>query len=240
MLVHGFTQTRRSWSLVADALFGAGFEVVAVDAPGHGGSRNSRVDLWGAAQELIEAGGPATYVGYSMGARIALHAALAAPSTVKRLVLLSAAAGIEQASERSERRTSDEELARALERDGLEAFLGRWMNNPLFATLTPEAAAISDRLDNSVDGLASSLRLCGTGSQDPPLWDRLGELTMPTLVVAGALDVKFAALARRLAAGVGPAASLRLIADAGHAAHLEKPAEFVAVVLQFLFGNPSP
>lgn len=240
VLVHGFTQTNQSWSTAADGLADEGFEVVLVDAPGHGRSRDMRVDLWHAGAALIEVGGDATYVGYSMGARIALHAALLHPDRVRRLVMLGSTAGIDDPTERRERRRADEALAVSLETDGLEPFLKRWMASPLFATLSPEAAGRESRLANSVEGLASSLRLCGTGTQDPPLWDRLGELHMPTLLLAGELDTKFRALARRLAVAIGQSASVELIAGAGHSAHLEQPKRFLAVLRQFLVGNPSP
>ena len=240
VLVHGFTQTSQSWSSLADALAGEGFEVVLVDAPGHGRSRDVRVDLWEAGAALLEVGGDATYVGYSMGARMALHAALLPTERVRALVLLGATAGIDDPGEREDRRRHDEALAVSLETDGLEAFLIRWMASPLFATLSPQAAGRESRLTNSIEGLASSLRLCGTGTQDPPLWDRLGALARPTLVLAGELDPKFATLAHRLAGAIGRSASVVLIPGAGHTAHLEQPTRFLAVLRQFLVGNPSP
>jgi pimeloyl-ACP methyl ester carboxylesterase len=67
-----------------------------------------------------------------------------------------------------------------------------------------------------------------------PVWDRLGELTMPTLVVAGAEDEKFAALASRLAGAIGANAELALVAGCGHAVPLEAPAEFARLVGDFL------
>ncbi len=71
-------------------------------------------------------------------------------------------------------------------------------------------------------GLAASLRLAGTGTQEP-LWDRLAGLDMPVLVVAGELDEAFAAAGRRLAAPSAPTPTLVLLPGAGHACHLERP-----------------
>ena len=68
------------------------------------------------------------------------------------------------------------------------------MAQPLFATLR-RRRGLDDRRRNTVGGLASSLRLAGTGAQEP-LWDRLGELPMPVLLVAGALDTRFVAARR--------------------------------------------
>ena len=232
VLVHGFTQTRRSWDPLLHR-FSAAHRVIVVDAPGHGRSGNLTGDLWQGAQWLGEAGGRGAYVGYSMGGRLALHLALLRPELVTRLVLVGATAGLDTDEERRERRAADEQLAQGLERDGLEAFLERWLAGPLFATLSPEAAGRADRLENTVEGLATSLRLTGTGTQES-LWSRLDELTMPVLLVAGERDEKFTALAHRMAEAWGGPASVRIIPDAGHACHAERPEAFVDLVLAFL------
>jgi pimeloyl-ACP methyl ester carboxylesterase len=84
-----------------------------------------------------------------------------------------------------------------------------------------------------VDGLASSLRLAGTGTQEP-LWGRLGSLAMPVLVTAGEHDAKFTALARRLVDSIGTNARMAVVPGAGHAAHLEQPEAFLALVRSWL------
>ncbi len=243
-LVHGFTQTGRSWGPIAARLAAAGHEVVCPDLPGHGEASDVRADLPGGADRLAAACGPCTYVGYSMGGRHCLHLALARPGLVQRLVLVGATAGIDDPAERAARRAADEALALTLdhppvergspgERQRLDAFLGSWLARPLFATLPLDRAGIEDRRRNTVDGLAASLRLAGTGTQEP-LWDRLASLSMPVLIMAGALDAKFSALAHRMAAGVGPNARVEVLPGAGHAAHLEQPDAFAQAVLRFL------
>jgi 2-succinyl-6-hydroxy-2,4-cyclohexadiene-1-carboxylate synthase len=236
VLVHGFTQTGRSWDRVAADL-ARDHEVVRVDAPGHGGSAEVRADLWEGADLLAEAGGPAVYVGYSMGGRLALHLALHHPQLVSGLVVLGATAGLDEAAARAARRASDEALAEELERDGVEAFLDRWLSQPLFVGVPADAVERAARSTNTVAGLASSLRLAGTGTQEPPLWRRLGELRahdIPALVLAGERDARFTALARRLADAIGPTATCASIAGAGHAAHLEQPAAFLAALRAWL------
>lgn len=232
VLVHGFTQTAACWGPEADEL-AVDHEVVRVDAPGHGGSAEVAADLEEGGRLLVAAGEDATYVGYSMGARLALHAALAEPARVRGLVLLGATAGIDDDAERSARRAADEMLADRLEADGLEPFLDAWLAQPLFAGIPPERSFRAERLANTIPGLASSLRLAGTGTQQPR-WDDLGQLTMPVLVLAGADDAKFAALAARLVDGIGASATLALIEGAGHAAHLEQPHRFLAAVRPWL------
>jgi len=232
VLVHGFTQTRRSWGPAASGL-ARHRQVVLVDAPGHGRSGGVRAGLWDGAALIGDVGGRADYVGYSMGGRFLLHLALARPELVTRLVLVGATPGIEELPDRMERRKGDREWAQLLVDEGMESFLDRWLAGPLFRGLSAEAAGREARLENTVTGLASSLRLAGTGSQEP-LWDRLAGLAMPVLLVVGGKDDKFRAIAERMADGIGANASLAVIEGAGHAAHLEDTGRFVEVVDAFL------
>ncbi|CAN5636802.1 2-succinyl-6-hydroxy-2,4-cyclohexadiene-1-carboxylate synthase [soil metagenome] len=244
VLVHGFTQTHVSWGPVAADLCGD-HVVTAVDAPGHGGSAGVVTDLAAGADLLGRTGSPtgpgdparpAVYVGYSMGGRLALRLALDQPHLVRGLVLLGATAGIDDPTERAERRAADEALARRIEAEGVEPFLRGWLAQPLFADLRPAADDLAARKANSPTGLASSLRHAGTGTMDPPWWDELGACTVPVLVVAGAEDAKFTALGRRLAAtlGGGRTARLETIPGVGHAAHLQAPEAFAALVRSFV------
>lgn len=220
-LAHGFTQNSRCWGPFATDL-AVDHEVITVDLPGHGTTDavHDRVDLPAAGRLLAETGGAAVYVGYSLGGRIALHAALAAPEAVRGLVLIGATAGIDDAEARAQRRQADGALADRLLAEGLDSFLARWLTNPLFAGLTPAAQHLDARLTNRPDGLAASLRHCGTGTQEP-LWDRLRAVEVPVLVVAGADDAKFAALGRRLVDTL-PTAELAILPST-HAVHLERP-----------------
>src|SRR5262245_23075705 len=204
VLVHGFTQTLAAMEPLASSLR-RGHAVVRVDLPGHGGSAAWRVGFPEAAALLGEAGGPAAYLGYSLGGRLCLRLALDRPDLVRALVLIGASPGLADPVERAARRASDDALAAELERVGLERFLDRWLAQPLFATLPPERAGRAERLANTAQGLAASLRLHGTGAQEP-LWDRLATLVPPALLVAGAADAKFTAIAQRMAAAIGSSA----------------------------------
>lgn len=234
MLAHGFTQTGRLWGAFGEAL-AATHRLVRVDLPGHGGSSAVRADLPAAGDLLAAAGGEGPYdlLGYSLGARVALHAALAHPGRVRRLVLVGGTAGIEDPEARALRRRRDEELAGSLERCGdLDAFLRRWLAAPMFARLrSPDMA---ERLRNTPAGLASSLRLAGAGTQEP-LWDRLPSLAVPVLAMVGAADLRFASVGERMVRAL-PSAVLSLVPGAGHAAHLERPATAARIVERFLAG----
>ena len=232
VLLHGFTQTGRSWGPLLPSL-AEHFEVLTPDLPGHGARSAERADLWQAAAQVGRECGRAAYLGYSMGGRVALHLALAHPELVKRLVLVSATGGIDDHAERAARRREDEALADAIEAEGVDAFLERWLAQPMFAGSSPQVAGLDARRENTPEGLAAALRLMGTGTQEP-LWRRLDELTMPVLVTAGERDDKFAEQALHLGGWIGPTAELALVPGAGHACHLEQPEAFLELLLPFL------
>ncbi len=231
VLAHGFTQTARSWRDVEERLSVAipNAETMPIDLPGHGDSLGpSLLDLWSSADRLVELGGVGTYVGYSMGGRVALHAALAHPDAVTSLVLIGATAGIDDPDERGARREADELLADRIEAIGVEAFVDEWLSNALFAGLTDATAHRIDRYRNTAAGLATSLRSTGTGTQQP-LWDRLNEITAPVLLLVGEDDSKFTAIAERMRDALRTA-TLVVIPGAGHSVHLEQPDSTVAAI----------
>jgi 2-succinyl-6-hydroxy-2,4-cyclohexadiene-1-carboxylate synthase len=106
-----------------------------------------------------------------------------------------------------------------------------WERLPLFASQEMLPAAVRaqqrwQRLQNRPAGLAGSLRGMGTGVQ-PALWGRLPELALPALLLAGALDKKFVAIAQKMARLI-PGATLAMVPGAGHTIHLEQPEVVVA------------
>jgi len=173
---------------------------------------------------------PVILGGYSFGARVALHAALTAPARVRTLVVLGATRGIADEHDRSLRRARDEALAAHIDEVGTEVFLSEWLALPLFATLG--AHRESDTRSSDAQGLAQSLRLAGTGTQEW-LRDRLATLEVPTLAMAGGLDAKFVVEARAIAKDVRHG-TFAVITGAGHAAHLEQPELVARAIDNFL------
>ena len=226
VLLHGFAGTRHGWEHVVDRLDRELYEPLALDLRGHGDARDRRpIEIPAVVEDVLDAApGRFALCGYSLGGRIALHVALAAPERVSRLILVATTAGIEDAGARSARVGADEDLASGLERGSIEAFADGWLAQPLFAADPPaaQAAAREDIRRNDPAALAAALRGLGTGTMEP-LWGRLGELSMPTTVLAGTRDEKFCAIARRLADAI-PTATLHLVPGAGHALPREAPA----------------
>jgi 2-succinyl-6-hydroxy-2,4-cyclohexadiene-1-carboxylate synthase len=232
VLVHGFSQTRNCWGPVAEDLR-TDHTVIRVDAPGHGMSSEITAGLRGGGRMIADQGGQATYLGYSMGGRYLLHLALGNPELVDGLVLLGATAGIEDPAERSARADADRSTAEQIRELGMLEFVRWWVANPMFAGIPPERQYLMERMENTVEGLESSLLQAGTGTQDPT-WDRLHRLEMPVLVMAGADDGKYAALAERMVSAIGDNAELALVPAAGHAAHLEQPGRFLEQLRRWL------
>jgi len=244
VLLHGFTGSAGSWaplSPLADR-----WTLVAFDLVGHGLS-DSPPGLHHYAMEtcvadLVRAVGGlgfprAHWLGYSMGARTALHVAAACADAVHGLVLIGGSPGIDCVEDRMARRSADELLARRIETEGVEAFVDYWENIPLFATQKLSAPEVrsnvrAGRLRNSATGLANSLRGMGAGAREA-LHQRLDSLTMPTLLLAGAEDPKYVAQGREMAAAM-PGARFEVIAGAGHAAQIEQPGRCLELIRGFL------
>ncbi len=249
LLVHGFTGSAAAWGpAVLDAL-GARHRVLAVDLLGHGASskpkRAARYAIEQAVADLCEVLDScgierASWLGYSMGGRIALGAACLRPARVSGLTLESASPGLAESGERAERIASDEVLACMLETRGMGPFVEHWMRIPLFRTQATLPTARRDeerrrRLANDPAALAACLRGLGTGVQ-PSLWETLPGLHAPVGLIVGEQDTKFRAIAARMQHAL-PLADSRIVHGAGHATHLERPVEFLRAVEELQKGE---
>lgn len=245
LILHGFTGSAQAMRPLAAAL--PGYRSICVDLLGHGASDHPdqvapyRIDA--CVKQLhavldhfqIER---AHLFGYSMGGRIALAFSVAAPERLLSLTTIGASAGIASDEERAARREADEKLADSILRDGIETFVEHWSNLPLFASQQKHLSKKArdqlrkQRLANSPQGLALSLRGMGAGAQEP-LHEKLSTLTLPVLLCAGEDDAKFCAIAHELAASI-PRAQTATIPRAGHAAHLENLNAFLDLWKKFL------
>lgn len=245
VLLHGFTGSARGWGEFGRLLAGK-FTTIAIDIVGHGDSDSpasiERYRMEQVAHDLVEAarraGFPrATWLGYSMGGRTALHVAAAHPEAVDRLIVIGGSPGLATQAERTARIAADEELADRIEREGVPAFVDYWENLALFATQRRLPREIQDevragRLRCNPRGLANSLRGMGTGAQ-APLFDQLGGFTFPVLLMAGAEDAKFSGIAREMGAAILDS-HVEIVPEAGHASQLEQPEHCARLVSAFI------
>jgi 2-succinyl-6-hydroxy-2,4-cyclohexadiene-1-carboxylate synthase len=231
VLLHGFSGTSRAWDGVRAHLDGERY-LLALDLPGHGRAADyERPITFAGCVAHVLASSPERFTlgGYSLGGRVALHVALAAPERVARLVLVSSGAGIDDPAERAERRRADHRLADELESMPFEDFIERWRSQPLFAGEPPAAGELAraDQHRNRPEALAAVLRGIGTGEMES-LWDRLGELTMQVTVLVGERDTKFRALGQRMVELLADAELI--VAAGGHGLPLENPAAVARVL----------
>ena len=243
LFLHGFLGDKSDWNAILPA-FEDRFRCLAIDLPGHGESQIAVGEPCGfvetatAVIDLVDETGAATFsvVGYSMGGRIALYLSTIYAMRVDALVLESASPGLQSPEERAARRESDEALAHRLESEDLHTFLQDWYRQPLFASLHDEPELFDSLIDRRAtqDGtqLALALRALGTGEQ-PPLWIEWGNNHIPTLLLTGALDAKYVAIAREMGERCD-AAKVEIIPECGHNVHFEKPSVYTERVLTFL------
>jgi len=217
VLLHGFTGNGGAWATWLPDLWPDG-RTVAVDLLGHGDSdsppperqsvERQAADLAAIMHQL--GASPAHVLGYSFGARVALHMALDSPASVRTLILESPSAGIAEPAARAARRAEDGRWVRQLERGDLDAFVRDWAAQPIFASLLGAGQGVM-----------------------PPLHSRLGEIRVPTLVISGRLDPRGSARAGEVAEGIRGALH-ESVEDAGHTPHLETPMAFQYLVTSFL------
>lgn len=235
-----------------------GLRFVAPDLPGHAGSPllSAPHSLDALADWLLPFLPPSSsapsplLIGYSLGGRIALHAAIRFPHRFSGLILLSASPGISDPSEAARRASADIDTAATLRRippppqgtPAFQAFLESWWAQPLFASprWTPAfyrsyLHSHPDRLAANPADLACILEEASPGKQ-APLWNALSSLSLPSLFLTGECDAKFCAIAQQMTQKCR-AASWQKIPASGHSLLLENPPELATVISSWIKTN---
>lgn len=240
VFLHGFLGCGEDWLPIAQHLE-PGYYSTLVDLPGHGEStvpeqgKYDMDDVVEAVADILRDLREPVLIGYSMGGRVALATAMKHREFVGALVLESATPGLQTESERLKRIELDESRAEELLRLGTRDFVAKWYDGELFSSLqdNPEklATLLALRSIGDAEDLASALRNLSVGRQES-FWDRLDDLTIPVLLIAGELDTKFVTTNNMMAEGLHNVESA-VIADAGHNTHFEQPESFLRSLVDF-------
>ena len=245
IFLHGFTGSLNDWEKISSQ-FNGDYNIYAIDLIGHGkiDSPNeiskyltsSQIDQLFRTISLITKD-KIILAGYSMGGRLALSFSTVYPEMLKGLILESTAAGIVDEYLREERRKKDEELANFILNNPIEKFVDYWMNLDIFSTQKnlPEEILLKlkkDKLKNNKTGLANSLLGFSIGIM-PPLFEKLKEINIKTLLITGELDKKYTNINNEMLK-LFSAGKHAIIKNAGHNIHLEKPEIFYNVINNYL------
>ena len=177
---------------------------------------------------------PVWLVGYSMGARLAMHIALHPEAKVAGLVAIGGHTGLAEVEARTERLRLDGERATRLEREGLPRFLADWYTLPLFGELLDDpdfTSTLMMRAALDPRALAVTMRRLSTGWQRD-LSPSLAQLSCPIHWVHGVLDARYAALYQ--AHPRRPNWFVHALTDAAHSVHLEAPRGVAKIISQAL------
>lgn len=242
VLLHGFTGSSDTWSTFVEK-HDEGFQLITIDLPGHGKTKtNTPRTMETCCQDLDQLLEhlqltDVHLVGYSMGGRTALSFAMAFPNKIRSLILESASPGLRLEEERNQRMQNDDKLAKKIEKEGIRSFIDFWENIPLFHTQNNLAPSVQEkirheRLNQNEVGLSQSLRFMGTGAQ-PSWWNQLESVKSPVLLIVGELDKKFVNINEDMQ-HLFHSADLKIVEEAGHAIHVEKPEIFDKLVSSFI------
>lgn len=236
LLLHSGVCDRRMWHAQRDALSDGDFRVVAPDLPGFGDSPlpGGELSFAGAVAELLADMGieRAAVVGSSLGGRVALELATAAPATVSALALLCPAyRGLEPTADADAFEAEEERLLESGDVDGAVALnVKTWLG--------PDASPATRQLVAGMQRRAFDVQLAAEESDDPP---RLAAdpvdpaaVTCPVLVVSGGRDLEhFRSIGAHLASQL-PHVRHVVLPWAAHLPSLERPSDVTSLLLRFL------
>jgi len=245
LFLHGFLGAGSDWDKIADC-FSNDFFCILPDLPGHGNSDiDSQVQNYSfqsTAGQLISILDEyqirtAIFIGYSMGARLALYAYFHDSIRLKAMVLEGVNPGLRTNLEIAERLNWENQICERLQ-DGMEPFLDYWTHLPLFHSLHEYPEKLKDlklkRLQNRSDRLILAMKATGL-SQQPNFWPRLKQINVPLMLVVGEKDEKFLTITKEFLKEY-PKAELTIIPKVGHNTHWENPESYVNKLIEFLNG----
>lgn len=241
IFLHANVCDSRMWRAQLDGI-GADSKAIAYDRRGFGETR-TETEAFSAVADLMTVigalaeGRPAILVGCSQGGRIAVDAALRHPASVRALVLI--APTVTGAPEPShppdiEALLAGQKQAEAAgDLDRVNAIKARlWLDGPL----APEGRVAGEarRLFLDMNGIALRAPPAGADTELAPAFHRLGEISVPSLVIWGDRDFPHIQDRSRAVAAMLPNGSGHALTDAAHLPSLEQPAEVTGLLAAFI------
>nr|XP_051209292.1 protein PHYLLO, chloroplastic isoform X2 [Lolium perenne] len=264
LFLHGFLGTSEDWTPMMKALAPSA-RVIAVDLPGHGKSQIPQHDAENFSQMSVTVqsiadlllkliycitDGEVVVVGYSMGARIALHMALSQNQKISGAILISGSPGLRHEVSRRRRSAIDKSRAQFLLSSGLECFIETWYSGKMWASLRghPQFDSLvrTRRKHSNITDLSKVLADSSVGRQKS-LWEDLKDLKKPLLIVTGEKDVKFREISEQMCSEIRKhgereadcrdrqeLCEMMVVPESGHAVHVENPLPLVRAIRKFL------
>jgi 2-succinyl-6-hydroxy-2,4-cyclohexadiene-1-carboxylate synthase len=223
LCLHGFMGAEEDWDAFkcGGRTFFPSSRVLTPTLPGHGNNHAAPSMKWILDQVRSLPARP-IIIGYSMGGRLALHAATQYPEMFSGLIAISASPGIADPAARSARRKADAALARRLRSmkpAAFRDFLHEWWYLPVFSSPRraphPPGDFLASRLQHSPSALARCLTRWGQGAL-PPVIDKLPHFQLPALFIAGKADTTYTEYAIQMASAC-PRGRSAIIPNTGHA-----------------------
>jgi pimeloyl-ACP methyl ester carboxylesterase len=236
VLIHGGQLDRRMWDREFDSL-ASRFHVVRYDVRGFGRSPagldtsfRSYADL---AAMLDSLGITRTsIVGLSLGGRIAIDFAIAHPDRVDRLILL--APGVSGFPWSEGDTSAAHAMQQAVEASDTVAITDLWLRTTYMSTAMMNPAIAPRIRELSLANSGAFLRARMGRELEPPAWQRLRELSAPTLVVVGSMDDKDILTIVDSIAAQAPHARKLVLPGAGHMLNMERPGDVLQAIRAFL------
>jgi 2-succinyl-6-hydroxy-2,4-cyclohexadiene-1-carboxylate synthase len=243
VFLHGFLGAGLDWGEIASPL-AEDYFCVCPDLPGHGANITRDFDAQLSIPQLalelralcaaLSLSAPIV-VGYSLGGRVALAAAVQHPQFMRALMLESTSAGLDIEAERQARAATDDARAAVLLADGIAAFMRTWYAAPLFESLQMRPQLLAKlqaaRTCNNARWMSKVVSELSPG-RAASVWAELPSVRLRTLLLAGALDVRYTESAQRMCAAM-PNAVCTVVADAGHNVHLEQPTAYIQALRDY-------
>ncbi|MBG7609495.1 MAG: 2-succinyl-6-hydroxy-2,4-cyclohexadiene-1-carboxylate synthase [Anaerolineae bacterium] len=244
LFLHGFMGSGLDWLPIAK-YFKNDYFCIMPDLPGHGNNLNFEMNqvldystLTEGLLVLLETNhfDQVSLIGYSMGGRLALYFAIHYAEKIKHLILESANPGIDDLQARSQRAQVDLQRSKLIEDGGIESFVDQWYQMEIFGSMQRQdklfKAMKTARKENKSLWMAKFIRELSPGLQ-PTLWNQLSDLSMVTMLIAGALDEKYVRIVSKTAEKISQV-TVRVIPNVGHSTHFEAPRDFCTIVANFL------